>query len=79
VPFDAAFLPINGVIVELDGFTPTDVPATLTPEQAVKAAAILRASTVCTIRHTLFQNPPRYVEQPDAIKRFLSVRQAIAS
>lgn len=71
-PFYAAFLPINGVIVQLDGFTPTDVPATLTPEQAVEAAAILRARTVCAIHHTLFQNPPRYVEQSDAITRFLS-------
>lgn len=75
-PFDAAFLPINGVIVQLDGFTPTDVPATLTPEQAVEAAAILGVGTACAIHHTLFQNPPSYVEQPDAIGRFLSAGKA---
>jgi L-ascorbate metabolism protein UlaG (beta-lactamase superfamily) len=63
-PFDIACLPINGVIVELDGFTPTQVPATLTPEQAIEAAVILRAGTVCAVHHTLFHNSPGYVEQP---------------
>jgi L-ascorbate metabolism protein UlaG (beta-lactamase superfamily) len=71
-PFDTAFLPINGVIVRLDGFTPTDIPATLTPEQAIEAAAILRAGKPCAIHHTLFQNPPRYIEQPAAVERFLA-------
>jgi L-ascorbate metabolism protein UlaG (beta-lactamase superfamily) len=75
-PFHAAFLPINGVIVQLDGFTPTDVPATLTPEQAVEAAVILGAGRACAIHHSLFQNPPSYVEQPDAIGRFLSAGKA---
>jgi L-ascorbate metabolism protein UlaG (beta-lactamase superfamily) len=56
-PFAVAFLPINGVVVELDGFTATDVPATLTPEQAIEAAMILRAGTACAIHHALFQNP----------------------
>jgi L-ascorbate metabolism protein UlaG (beta-lactamase superfamily) len=71
-PFDVAFVPINGVLVRLDGFTPTEVPATLTPEQAIEAAVIIRARTACAIHHTLFQNPPRYIEQPAAIDRFLS-------
>jgi L-ascorbate metabolism protein UlaG (beta-lactamase superfamily) len=56
-PFDIAFLPINGVIVQLDGFTPTDVPATLTPEQAVEAAVVLRARTACATHYGLFDNP----------------------
>jgi L-ascorbate metabolism protein UlaG (beta-lactamase superfamily) len=68
--FDVAFLPINGVIVQLAGFTPTDVPATLTPEQAVEAAAVVQARQVCPIHHGLFHNPPRYVEQADALRRF---------
>jgi len=71
-PFETAFLPINGVIPRLDGFTPTDVPATLTPEQAVEAAVVLGAGTACAIHHTLFHNPPRYTEQPDAVERFLA-------
>jgi len=71
-PFDAAFFPINGVIVRLDGFTPTDIPATLTPEQAIEAATILRAGKPCAIHHILFQSPPRYIEQPAAVERFLA-------
>jgi L-ascorbate metabolism protein UlaG (beta-lactamase superfamily) len=70
-PFDLVFLPINGVIARLDGFTPTEVPATLTPEQAVEAALILRARTACAMHHGVFDNPPRYREQPDAVARFL--------
>lgn len=68
-PFDVAFLPINGVIVQLEGFTPTSIPATLTPEQAIEAAAILGARAVCAIHHGLFDNPPRYVEQDSVIDR----------
>lgn len=68
--FDVAFLPINGVIARLPGFTPTDVPATLTPEQAIEAAVVLRARRACAIHHGLFHNPPRYVEQDDALARF---------
>ena len=71
-PFDVAFLPINGVIVQLEGFTPTDVPATMTPEQAIEAAAVLRARTACAIHYGLFDNPPKYAEQPDVAGRFLA-------
>jgi L-ascorbate metabolism protein UlaG (beta-lactamase superfamily) len=69
-PFRLVFLPINGVIAQLDGFTATEVPATLTPEQAVEAARILEAQFACAIHHGPFNNPPRYSEQPDAIARF---------
>jgi len=69
-PFDAAFLPINGVTVRLQGFTPTDVPATLTPEQAIEAAVVLEARAACAIHYDLFHNPPLYVEQPNARERF---------
>lgn len=68
--FDAAFLPINGVLTRLPGFTPTRVPATLTPEQAIEAAVVLRARRACPIHHGLFHRPPRYVEQPDVLARF---------
>lgn len=68
--FDVAFLPINGVIARLPGFTPTTVPATLTPEQAVEAAVVLRARRACPIHYDLFDNPPSYVEQRDALGRF---------
>jgi L-ascorbate metabolism protein UlaG (beta-lactamase superfamily) len=69
-PFDTAFLPINGVTVRLQGFTATDVPATLTPEQAIEAAVVLGAHTACAIHYGLFHNPPLYVEQPNPRERF---------
>ena len=80
-PVDLAFLPINGVLVRLDGYTPTDVPATLTPEQAVEAAVVLRARTACAIHHGLFDNPPRYREQTSAVARFLAAgnRRGVAT
>jgi L-ascorbate metabolism protein UlaG (beta-lactamase superfamily) len=80
-PFELVFLPINGVIAKLDGFTATEVPATLTPEQAVEAALILRAQTACAMHHGLFHNPPRYSEQHDVVARFLAAgeRRGIAT
>ena len=75
-PFHVAFLPINGVLTQLEGFTPTSVPATLTPEQAVEAAVVLNASTACAIHHGLFHNPPAYAEQPNARERFLQAGHA---
>jgi L-ascorbate metabolism protein UlaG (beta-lactamase superfamily) len=78
--FDTAFLPINGVIAQLSGFTPTSVPATLTPEQAIEAAFVLGARRTCPIHYGLFHNPPRYVEQENALARFCVAarRRAIA-
>jgi L-ascorbate metabolism protein UlaG (beta-lactamase superfamily) len=70
--FDVAFLPINGFVAQLEGFTPTDVPGSLTPEQAVEAAVVLHAETACAIHHTLFDNPPYYAQQPHAVARFLA-------
>ena len=71
-PFDAAFLPINGVIARLPGRIPHEIPATLPPEAAIEAAVVLEARLACAIHHTLFDNPPGYVEQPCAISRFLT-------
>jgi L-ascorbate metabolism protein UlaG (beta-lactamase superfamily) len=68
-PFQLAFLPINGVRVQLAGFTATNVPATLTPEQAIEAAVVLEARRTVAIHHGLFHNPPAYVEQHDAQPR----------
>ncbi len=63
---------INGFIAQLEGFTPTDVPGSLTPEQAIEAAVVLRAQTACAVHHSLFDNPPNYAQQPDAVGRFLA-------
>jgi L-ascorbate metabolism protein UlaG (beta-lactamase superfamily) len=73
--FDAAFLPINGVVARLPGFTATDVPATLTPEQAIEAAVVLQARRACPIHNSLFHNPPRYTEQDHALARFRAAAQ----
>jgi hypothetical protein len=42
---------------------------TLTPEQAVEAAAALGAAAVCPVHYGLFNNPPQYVEQDDIVPR----------
>jgi len=55
--------------VQLSGFTATDVPATLGPEQAIEAALVLEARAAVGIHHGLFHNPPVYVEQHDALAR----------
>lgn len=68
-PFDVAFLPVNGVIARFEGYE-ANVPVTLTPEQAVEAAAVLGATAACAIHYELFNNPPAYVEQPDIPERF---------
>jgi len=66
-PFDAAFLPINGVVFQ--GTPPhVDIARTLTPEQAVAACVALGARRLCPIHHGL-NDPPGYVETPDALAR----------
>lgn len=75
-PFDVAFLPIAGVLTCREGFTPTNQPATLTPEQAIEAAVVLKASTACAIHYDLFNNPPYYTEQHDVRGRFLRAAEA---
>ncbi|MBA3831691.1 MAG: MBL fold metallo-hydrolase [Chthoniobacterales bacterium] len=66
-PFALAFLPINGVIVQMPGLEPSGLPATLTPEQAAIAARLLQARALCPIHYDTFHNPPLYVEHPDAV------------
>src|SRR4029079_15968121 len=49
-PFDAAFLPING-FQRIHLNPPTGQPSSLTPEQAVSAAVLLRATTLVPIHY----------------------------
>ena len=63
-PFDAAFLPINGFI-QNEPSPPSGIPASLTPEQAVAAAQILRARVLVPI-HFGGASPPDYLEYPEA-------------
>ncbi len=68
-PFAAAFVPINGVIARFEGYE-ADVPVTMTPEQAIEACVVLGAEVACAMHHGVFDHPPVYVEQPDAVRRF---------
>jgi L-ascorbate metabolism protein UlaG (beta-lactamase superfamily) len=74
-PFDIAFVPVNGVVAKFEGYE-ANVPVTLTPEQAVEAAAMLQARALCAIHYELFDNPPVYAEQHDITDR---VRRAAAA
>jgi L-ascorbate metabolism protein UlaG (beta-lactamase superfamily) len=64
-PFDAAFLPVNGV----KGFLPgqeitSEISGTMDPQQAVTAARILRSKMLVPIHYGLFDSPPGYSEYP---------------
>ncbi|WP_165423711.1 MBL fold metallo-hydrolase [Ktedonosporobacter rubrisoli] len=78
--FDWAFLPVNGVIVDLPGYAPSGIPATLTPHQAVVATRLLRARMLCPIHYGQFNNPPFYVEQPDIARDLqnLALQEGVA-
>jgi L-ascorbate metabolism protein UlaG (beta-lactamase superfamily) len=54
-------------------FTGSDIPATLSPEQAATAAHILSARQVCPIHYGRDNDPEHYRETPDAERRFLAV------
>ena len=69
-PFAAAFLPINGMRQQVGRYTDVTQPMSLTPEQAVSAARILKPRTVIPI-HYGSQNEPGYLEESDAEGRFL--------
>jgi L-ascorbate metabolism protein UlaG (beta-lactamase superfamily) len=68
-PFDMAFMPINGARQNDGRNTDEGIPGVLTPQQAVVAAKLLGAKTVCPIHYgSLEQN---YFEIPDAEGQFL--------
>jgi L-ascorbate metabolism protein UlaG (beta-lactamase superfamily) len=71
-PFDAAFLPVNGAVLELPGKLPSGQPICLTPEQAVAAAKILTARTLVPIHYGTMCDPPVYNETPDIESRLAS-------
>lgn len=71
-PFDAAFLPVNGVLFRRGFFRDNLEPATLTPEQAAMAAHLLGAHTLVPIHFKMFRNDTDYLETPDVEKRLLA-------
>ncbi|AJY74809.1 MBL fold metallo-hydrolase [Paenibacillus beijingensis] len=68
-PFDAAFLPVNGAVLELPGFTPSHQPISLTPEQAVSAAVVLGAGALVPIHYGTVHHPPVYHQTPNLLDR----------
>jgi L-ascorbate metabolism protein UlaG (beta-lactamase superfamily) len=69
-PFDAAFLPINGA--RFGWRKPvSDVPAVLTPEQAVAAATVLGAKVLVPIHYGVAPSP-EYTETSDATTHVLA-------
>ncbi|MGJ8662833.1 MAG: MBL fold metallo-hydrolase [Marinicella sp.] len=62
-PFDAAFLPINGAIQATE--PPSEIPLSLTPEQAVDATVLLKSKVLVPI-HYGFHDPNGYVEITDS-------------
>jgi L-ascorbate metabolism protein UlaG (beta-lactamase superfamily) len=78
-PFDAAFLPVNGAVLDLPWRRPSSpLPADLTPEQAVTAAQAARVGTVVAIHYGAYDLDPFYRSIPDARDRFLAAAQAAA-
>jgi len=68
-PFDAAFLPVNGVVGSLPGQDLiSDMSGTMNPYQAVTAARILKAGYMVPIHYAQFDNPPTYTEFPEVEK-----------
>lgn len=76
-PFDAAFLPINGAVVDFPWRQPASpLPAVMTPEQAVHAARALRTSTVVPMHFGGYDFEPYYRSIPDALARFQAAARA---
>lgn len=64
--FDAVFLPINGVAVQIPHLVFSPVPASLTPLQAVSAAQLLNAKQLVPMHYGL-SIPGSYEEYPNAL------------
>ncbi len=73
-PFDLAFLPINGFRQSLGRYLDSGQPMSMTPEQAMDAAALLRARAVCPI-HFGRKGDPSYLEVEGAEERLRSAAE----
>jgi L-ascorbate metabolism protein UlaG (beta-lactamase superfamily) len=72
-PFDAAFLPVNGAVLDLPHRQPSSGrPAAMTPEDAVGAAAALAAGVLVPIHYGAFHLPPAYDAVQDVPRRLLA-------
>lgn len=72
-PIDAAFLPVNGPLVDLPHRQPpSPLPAAMDPAQAATAAAILEARVVVPIHYGAFHSPPVYAQVDDPAGTFVA-------
>jgi L-ascorbate metabolism protein UlaG (beta-lactamase superfamily) len=70
-PFDIAFAPINGAVVNFPHQQPASpLPAAMEPEQAALAGELLRARTLVPIHYGGFHADPWYRPIADARERF---------
>lgn len=70
-PFDAAFLPVNGPVVNLPHRQPpSPLPAAMDPAQAAAAAAILEPSMAVPIHYGTLHHAPTYVQVDDPAGAF---------
>ncbi|WP_072802578.1 MBL fold metallo-hydrolase [Rhodococcoides yunnanense] len=68
-PIDVAALPINGAVVDFPHQQPpSTLPAAMTPDQAVRAATILKAKMLLPI-HFGVDEPPMYAEDGEPLVR----------
>jgi L-ascorbate metabolism protein UlaG (beta-lactamase superfamily) len=78
-PFDAAFLPINGAVVNFPWLQPpSPLPAAMTPEEAAVAARALGAHTAVPMHFGAFDLEPYYRSIPDALERFTAAAPELA-
>ena len=61
------------VLGRLTKYTPSHLPASMTPEQAVAAGVVLGAKAVCPIHYGL--DVELYREYPHALQNFISAAQ----
>ena len=77
-PFDLAFLPVNGPVVDFPHRRPpSPLPAAMAPEHAAAAGRALRAAEVVPMHHTAFHSPPLYAEVDDPLGNFLAAAQRL--
>ncbi len=70
--FDAAFLPVNGPVVDLPHRQPpSTLPAAMDPRQAAEAAALLRTGVAVPIHYGTLHRPPTYSQVDRPAETFL--------
>lgn len=72
-PFDAVFLPVNGARVSFPHRQPpSPLPASMDPQQAAAAAAVLRARLAVPIHYDTLHRPPVYAQVDEPAAAFLA-------